>query len=106
LLHQFGILRGPDEADQHAALAHQRHFLGTRRPHLEHEVGPAPQGGSVGDHLGSGCAIGLVTDAGGISGARLHLNGETQLDELFNDFGHRGNAFLAGHCFLRHAYDL
>jgi hypothetical protein len=43
LLHQFGVLRRPDEADQRAALAHQRHFAGAGRAHLEDDVRLGPE---------------------------------------------------------------
>jgi len=41
-----------------------------------------------------------------IPGAGLYVDRETQLDELFNDFGHGGNALFAGRDLFWYAYDL
>jgi hypothetical protein len=38
LLHQLGVLGGPDEVDERRALAHQRHFVAAGRAHLEDDV--------------------------------------------------------------------
>jgi hypothetical protein len=50
LLHQFRVLRRPDEADQGAAFAQQADFLRRRHAYLENDVGRRPQvGGGVDD---------------------------------------------------------
>ena len=81
-LHQLGVLRGPDKADERAALAQQRHFRLIRRAHLEHDVSGAPQRGSVGNDFCASSTIGVVADTGCIPSAGLDLYLKTKLDEL------------------------
>ena len=69
LLHQLGVLRRPDEADQRLALAHQVDFVGARRAHLEDDVGAAQSAGRVGDDLGAGGAVGVVAEVRRLAGA-------------------------------------
>ena len=106
LLHQVGILGRPDEADQDAAFAHQRHLVRAGRARLEDDVGRSPQGCGVPHDFGPGGAIGVVAEIGGIARAGFDGDLETQLDEFFDDIGHRGHALFAGEGFSRNAYAL
>ncbi len=99
LLHQFRILRRPDEADQGAAFTQVPHVLGRRYTDLEHDVGRREQPGGALDDLRARGAIGVVTAVCRIARAGFDGNGKAQLDELFHDFGYGGDAFLAGQGF-------
>ena len=106
LLHQFRVLRRPDEADQGLALVHQADFFSGRYAYLEDDVGRRPQLGRAVDDLGARGAVDIVAEIRRVPGAGFHGNLETQLDEFFNDFGHGGNALFAGRRLFWHAYDL
>ncbi|MCY1239282.1 hypothetical protein D9M72_520700 [compost metagenome] len=99
LLHQLGVLRRPDEVDQCAALAHQAHFLGAGRAHLEDNVRGGPQRRGIRQHFGPGGAIGFVAEVGGLARARFDGDRKAQLDEFFHHVGHGGYTFFAGESF-------
>ena len=105
-LQQLGVLRRPDEADQRAAFAHQADFVRARPAHLEDDVGRGPQPGRALDDLGARGAVDIVAEIRRIPGAGFDGDLEAELDELFDDFGHRGDAFLTGRRLFRHPYDL
>jgi hypothetical protein len=101
LLHQFRVLRRPDEADQGLALVHQADFFSGRGENLQDEVGSSPQLGRALHDLRACGAVDIVAEIGRIAGAGLDDDLESELDELFNDFGHGRNALFAGCRFLR-----
>ena len=94
LLHQLGVLRGPDEADQDRARAHQRHFLGAGGAHLEHDVRSRPQRGGIGQYLGAHRTIAVIVEVGGRTGPGLHSNGKAQPVQLLHHIGHGGDALF------------
>src|ERR1019366_3935267 len=106
LLHQFRVLRRPDEGDQGLALVHQADFFSGRYAYLEDDIGFRPQLGCAVDDLRTRGAVDIVTAIRRVPGAGFHLDGETELNQLFNDFGHGGNALFARRGFFRNAYDL
>jgi magnesium transporter len=95
LLHQFRVLRRPDEADQGAACAQQADFRRRRYADLEHDVGGRPQTGGAVDDRGAGGAVAVVAAIRGVAGAGFDRHGEAQLDQLFNDFRYRGHTPFA-----------
>ncbi len=77
-----------------------------RRAHLEDDVGARPERGCVVGDLRARGAVDFVAEVGGVAGAGLHDDPEAELHELFDDFGHRGDAFLARRRLFGHPYDL
>jgi hypothetical protein len=105
LLHQLGVLRRPDEADQRAAFAQQGHFVGAGRAHLEDDVRAVKQVGGRGHDLGAGGAVGVVGEVRRVARATLHGDREAQLEQLLHHLGHGRNALLASRCLKRNAYE-
>ncbi len=103
LLHQFGVLRRPDEADQGAAFAQQAHLLRAWRAHLEDDVAACPDFGGRAQHFGARRAVGVIGEVGGIATAAFHRHAEAQLDELFHHVGHGGDTLFAVRRFFRHS---
>ncbi|MPN43508.1 hypothetical protein SDC9_191068 [bioreactor metagenome] len=94
MLHQIGVLSGPEKVNQDLAFAHRSDFLLGGRAHLEDDVGSGPERSSVGQHLGTHCAISLIAEVGGIAGTRFDGDRKAQLDELFDHIGHGGHALF------------
>ena len=106
LFQKLGVLSGPDEAHERAALAQQSDFLSIGTAHLEHDVGAAPEiGRRVGD-LGARGAISLVAEVRRLARSGLHNDLEAQLDQFLHDFRHGGDALFPRCCFFRYPYDL
>src|SRR6185503_15859446 len=101
--HELGVLRRPEETHERAAGPHALDFRRARRAHLEHDVGARPD---VRDDLGAGRAVHVVGEVRGFAGAGLHRDPESQLDELFDDFGNCGDALLARRGLARHSNQL
>ena len=57
----------------------------------------------VGDDLSTRRPVRVVADLRGIACARLDGDAKTQLDQLLDDLGHRGDALLAREDFPRHS---
>jgi hypothetical protein len=95
LLHQFRVLRRPDEADQGAAFAQERDILRRRYAYFENDVGRGKQFGGAFDDLGACGAIAVVTAIRGIAGPGFDRDREAQLDEFFDNLGYGGYAFFA-----------
>jgi hypothetical protein len=95
LLHQLGVLRRPDEADQRAAFAHQRHFVGRGTRTLKTMSDRPQMSAAEGTTSAPGGAVGVVGKVGGVTGAAFHGDREPQLDELFHHVGHGGDALFA-----------
>ena len=81
-LQQLRILRGPEEADQAAALAQQVSLvdpelrLALRRPHFQDDVGPGPERPRIGDDFGADLAEGFVREISLV--ARPRLDGDRE----------------------------
>jgi hypothetical protein len=102
LLHQIGVLRGPDEADQGLPFAHQRDFIGGGWSHLEHQVGLRPQSGGRVGHRSARSAVGVVGTIRGIARTRFDGDGKAQFDQFFDHLGHRGHALFSWKNFAWH----
>jgi hypothetical protein len=103
LLHQFGVLRRPDEADQGLALVHQADFFSGRSAYLEDDVRLCPEFGSRCRDRGAGGAVGVVAAVRGVARAAFHGHREPQLDELFHHIGYGRDALLACRRLLRNS---
>src|SRR5487761_2600271 len=77
------------------AFAQEIDFFRCRNAYLENNVGLTPKLCSAFNNCGTGSAISVVTEIGCISGTGLNRNRKTQLDELFNNIRHTGNALFA-----------
>ncbi len=104
LLHQFRVLRRPDEAHQRAAFAHQPDFLLARPAHLEDDVGRSPQLGRTVDNLCACGAVSVVAEIGCVAGAGFDGDLEAQLDEFLDNIGHGGHTFFSRSSFPRNSY--
>ena len=94
-MHEVRVLRRPDERYKRAAFAQQLYFVGAGAAYFEDNVGARPQTGGIGDDLGARCAIYIVAEIGGISGARFDGHLEAKLDQFLDNFGYRGYAFFS-----------
>ena len=100
-VHQVGVLRGPDEADQHRAFAQQFRFVhaephvGFGRAHFEHDVGCRPQRARVRHDFGAGLAVRIVGECGKRPRVALDRDLITELDELFDRLRRRRDAPFA-----------
>ena len=94
-LHELGVLRRPDEADERAAGLHQRDLVGRRGTHLEDHVGPGVELRGAARDAGAGGLVGGVVEIGGGPGTGLDVDAEAELDQLLDHVGHGGDALLA-----------
>jgi len=103
LLHQFRILRRPDERNECGAFAQQGDFLVARGAYLEHDVGSGKKFGGVGCNGGAGGAISVIATVGGIARASFNRDLEAQLDQLLHDLGNGRNPFFSRQGFPWHS---
>ena len=96
-LHQLRVLRRPDEAHQHRALAQQADLGRVGRAHLEDDVGHRPQlarGRRRSRRPAARYASSPICAA--VARAGLDRDPEAVLDQLLDDLGHRRDTLLAG----------
>ena len=103
LLHQFGVLGGPDEADEGRALAQLRGFGGGGRADLEDDIGGGVELGGGACHRGAGGPVGLIAEVGGVPRPPFDTDLEAELQEFFDHFRDGGDALFAGEGLARHS---
>jgi hypothetical protein len=103
LLHQIGILGGPQEANQRLAFVHQRHFVGGRGSHLEDDVTAAPKIGRARRNGSTRFNVSLVGQVGLFARTFFYHHGKAEFEQLAHHIGHRGHPFFTGENLSRHA---
>jgi hypothetical protein len=93
-LHEIGVLRRPDEAEERAAGLHQRDFVGRRGTHPEDHVGGGAKLRGAARDAGAGGLVGLVAEVGRCAGPGLDGDAEAELDQLLDHLGHGGDTLL------------
>jgi hypothetical protein len=96
-LHQIGILRRPDEAQQRGAFAQQLRLVHAQFVRL------GPEHARVRHDLGAGRAVGIVGELRAFARARFDRHRVTQFDKLPDCLRRGGDALLAGVDFLGNA---
>ena len=94
LLHQVGVLSGPQETDQRLAFVHQGHFFIRGGTDLEDDVAAAPKRGSVGRNGGAGLDIGFVREVCQFTRTLFHHHGKAELGQFGHHIGYGGDAFF------------
>ena len=103
LLHQFGVLGGPDEADEGRTLAQLRGFGGGGRANLEDDIGGGVELGSRSCDRSAGGPVGVVAEVGGVPRTPLDTDLEAEFQELLDHLGDGGDALFAGEGLARHS---
>ena len=95
LLHQIGVLSGPQETDKGLAFVHEGNFFRCRRTNLEDDVAAAPKCCRAGRNACTSFCVGLVREVGQITCALLDHHREAKLSQLGDHIGHGGNSLFA-----------
>ena len=110
-LHQFRVLRRPDEGNQRLARLHQRHFIRGRGAYLEDYVRLRPEIGGRRRDCGPCRDEHIVVEIRPVASPLLDDDGESELDQLRHHLRRDRDALLAGKYFLwdtnslRHSVD-